>query len=215
VDTKQLSPNRSRIIAIAVCIFALLVFTLMLAVSCRKPDVPPRQVTTATPTPNPSPSPSGSLVPLSGDTPIIVKGGGSIDLEYQDDHFTGNPLTCSNCTITSLTLDQIPEKGQHPNPSPVSCSIPSPSAAFEISIETNQNNKDGITIKNIPGVGVQIIPAAGSTYDDVITECGDEKKHHSVDGEIKKINVDGQELPCNRCNGNKKRCKIELKVSYP
>jgi len=213
MDTKQLRANRTHIVAVGLGIFALLVITVMLEVSCNKPDGTPRQLT-ATPTPSPTPLGSPTEVPPGGDTPIIVKGGGSIDLDYNETLFTGTPLTCANCTITSLTLDQIPKTGDPPNPSPTPCTFPSPST--EISIETNHGNQDGITIKSTPGVGVQIIPALHSTYGDFITECGDEKKHHSVSGEIQHIRVVGVAgHECDGCNGNKKRCKIEVTVSHP
>jgi len=205
MDPIQRRANRTRLIVLGLSFFALLVITVLLGVSCNKPDTPQRPVKAS-----PSPTPSGTPTSLPfGDTPIIVKGGGSIDLEYDEAIFTGNPLTCSTCTIKSVTLDQIPDAGQKPSPSPSPCTLPSPIP--DITIET-KNNKDDITIVSIAGGGVQIKPKAGSTYDDLITECGDEKKHHAVDGEIKKIKVGNDE--CGGCTGNKKRCRIEILVQH-
>jgi hypothetical protein len=69
-----------------------------------------------------------------------------------------------------------------------------------------KDDKDNIKITSENGV--TIYPA--NTYDDLITECGDEKKHHSTNGEIKDVIVDTKP-PCGGCSN--KRCKVVITYS--
>ena len=197
--------NTTRVILASFSIFSLLVITVMIA-SCAKPDGPPGQVTgTASPTPTPTPTGSPSSLPLDGDTPIIVKGGGSIDLDFSDNVFYGTPPACSNCKITKVELEQIKDTGQPNPPSPVltPCALP---ANPSIKIKAKQA-ADDITVKTT-GTGVAIEYSAAN-YPGIVTECGDAKKHHSKDGEIEGVSINN--VPCSGCT-KWKRCKVLIHV---
>lgn len=190
----------THIVVVGLCMFAILVITVSLGGGCRRQEPSPKaQTTSPSPTPNPAETPEG-------DTPIVVKGGGSINLEFADTVFTGTPPSCTNCSVTSVTLQQIKKTGDPIDPAvdPVQCRLPSNP---EITIET-KNNSDNITVKGTANT-VQInFPAA--KYPGVITACGDEEKRHSKDGEIKKVKVNGTE--CGGCS-NMKRCKVVISVN--
>jgi|GEM_PF-6623535 len=194
----QRRANGTHILVVGLCMFALLVFTVSLGAGCRQEPSPKAQTTT------PSPSPTPKEIP-EGDTPIVVKGGGSIDLDYVDTVFTGTPPSCTNCSITRVTLQQIKGTGEpiHPPVQPVECRLPSNP---EITIET-KNNSDNVTVKGTSNSVKIDFPAA--KYPGVITACGDEEKRHSKDGEIKKVKINGTE--CGGCR-NWKRCRVVISV---
>src|SRR5215510_7290076 len=88
--------NRNHLVVVGLCIFALLVITVGLGSGCGTTPSQDARVTT-NPTPTPTPTPKESP---RGDTPIVVKGGGSIDLDFNEDVFRGTPPACTNCKIT-------------------------------------------------------------------------------------------------------------------
>ena len=196
----QRRANGTHILVVGLCMFALLVITVSLGAGCSKAPSPGAQTT------SPSPSPSPAEIPRA-DTPIVVKGGGSIDLDYVDTIFTGTPPACTNCTIKSVTLEQIKDTGQPIPPTPVLTDCPF-TGDPTILIET-RGNSDNVTVRGTSN-NVQIdFPAR--KYPGVISACGDEKKRHSKDGEIKKVKVNG--TTCGGCS-KWKRCKVVITVGF-
>lgn len=197
-------PNRTHVILASLGIFALLATTVILQASCDRPAGPPGQATT-TSTPTPTPAPSGTPTrPLDGDTPIIVKGGGSVDLDFNENVFYGTPPACTNCRITKVELEQIKDTGQPiPAPSPIPCTLP---AQPTIKILTKQN-ADDITVRSTQtGVSIEF---AEAKYPGIVTECGDAKKHHSKDAEIEGVTINN--VACTGCT-KWKRCKVLIHV---
>src|SRR5688572_7375916 len=159
----QRRANGTHILVVGLCMFALLVITVSLGGGCSKAPSPGAQTTTPSPTPTPKESPEA-------DTPIVVKGGGSIDLEFADSVFTETPPSCTNCRVTKVMLEQIKDTGQPIPPTPVLTDCPF-TGDPTILIETRRNSDD-VTVKAIANT-VQIdFPAA--KYPGVITACGDE-----------------------------------------
>jgi len=203
MDPVQRRANRTRILIGGLSLFALLFVTLLLGVSCNKPDTQ-QNPAAATPTPTPNPSLSPSSLPTSGDTPIIVKGGGSIDLDFDDNVFTGGTPSCTNCRITRVDLEQIKDKGQ-PISTPVLTPCPFTGPAT-VKILT-KGGGDNITVSTIAGPGV-VINYNSVNYPGVVTECGDPVKHHS-EGEIENVTVNDN--PCGGCT-KWKRCKVHIHI---
>jgi hypothetical protein len=200
-------PNHRNHTAVWLGILALLVIASTLIGACKTEPGPQPGVPSPSPSPQGSPGPTGSPVYLRGDTPIVVKGGGSIDLDFDDNAFTGMPKPmCANCRITKVELEQIKDTGQPIPPAPVLTQCPFTSAPT-VTVETN-GNQDDIAIKSTAG-GVEI-EFPGAQYPGVITECGDAKKHHSKNGVIKDVKVNG--TSCAGCTGNWKRCKVVIHV---
>lgn len=191
--------RRTHFVVVGLCMFALLIITVGLG-GCSQEPPRGEQVT-----PSPRPTPKPTDVP-PGDTPIIVKGGGSIDLDFDSTIFSGSPPACTNCSIESVTLEQIKETGQPIPTSPVltECRLP---ANPVVTIET-QGNADNVTITGTATTVKIDFPV--TQYPGVLNACGDPKKFHSKDGEIKKVKVNGTE--CGGCAGNAKRCKVLIKV---
>ena len=194
--------NRTHIVVVGVSIFALLVITVILGGACNRPGPAQPQ---ATGSPTPTPSPTGSPRSLDGDTPIIVKGGGSIDLDFNPDVFTGTTPSCTNCRITKVELEQIKDKGEPslPAPTPTQCTFTGPPT---VSILT-KGGAENVTVNSITG-GV-VINFNDAKYPGIVTECGDAKKHHSKDGEIEGVTVNN--VPCQGCS-KWKRCKVLIHV---
>lgn len=198
----QPRPPKTRTV-VCIGIFALTVITLGLFGACSSaPETSTRQQQPiATPSPTPLASP-----PLEAETPIVVKGGGSIDLDFDENVFPGTTPKCPDCKITTVTLLQIPPPGPIPSPSPtpVPCTF---TGDPTISVET-AGNTDDITIKGTNS-GVEIGFDSGR-YPGIITACGDARKHHSQNGVIKGVKVNNQ--PCEGCTVFR-RCKIDVTVS--
>jgi hypothetical protein len=193
--------KRTHVVLASLSIFALLAITVMLQSSCDRPGGPPGKAT-ATPTPTPTATPEKQI--LDGDTPIIVKGGGSIDLDFNPAAFYGNPPACANCRITKVELEQIKDAGQpHTTPVLTPCTLP---AQPTIKILTKQN-RDDITVRT-SGTGVSI-EYSETQYPGIVSECGDPKKHHSKDGEIEGVSINN--VPCGGCT-KWKRCKVWIHV---
>ncbi|HSB27213.1 MAG TPA: hypothetical protein VLE19_05145 [Pyrinomonadaceae bacterium] len=201
MQTARPHPPRTRSI-VWISIFALIVITLVLFGACNPtPDTSSRQ---APATASPSPSPLGSP-PIEADTPIVVKGGGSVDLDFNENIFPGATPKCATCKISSVTLEQIPPAGSPiSSPTPVQCTF---TGDPTISVET-ANGNDKVTIKGTSS-GVEIDFNA-SMYPGIITSCGDARKHHSQNGVITGVKLNGQ--GCSGCTVFK-RCKIEVTVS--
>ena len=160
--------------------------------------------------PTPTPTPQLGDTDQRGDTPIVVKGGGSIDLEFDDKIFTATAKpVCVNCKIKSVTLEPIKDTGQPiiPKPSPELCGV---GEITKVRIETKHNANDIVVMK--VDNGVEIDP--DDNYPGVISECADERKHHSRYGEIKGVKVNNSLEDCGGCT-NWKRCKIVVRVEHP
>ena len=201
MQTARPRPPRTRSI-VWISIFALIVISLVLFGACNPtPETTNRQ---APATASPSPSPVGSP-PIEADTPIVVKGGGSVDLDFNENIFPGATPTCTNCKIKEVTLTQIPPTGSPiSSPTPVQCTF---TGDPTISVETSNGN-DKVTIKGTNN-RVEIDFNAGR-YPGIITSCGDARKHHSQSGVITGVKVNGQ--GCSGCTVFK-RCKIDVTVS--
>jgi hypothetical protein len=189
----------SHIVVVGLCMFALLVITVSLGGGCSQAPSP-RSQTTTTPTPTPTPKDSPRA-----DTPIIVKGGGSIDLDFEDGVFSGTPPACTGCSISRVALQQIKDTGNPIDPpvDPVPCDF---TGDPTIKIET-RGSIDDVTVQGTSNTVQITYPAAN--YTGVISECGDEKKRHSTDGKITAVKVNG--TPCTGCT-NWKRCKVMITV---
>ena len=198
-------PNHRTHNAIWFCLLALLVIAPSLLGSC-KTEPSRNQPLSASPSPTPqgTPGPNGGSEYLRGDTPIVVKGGGSIDLDFDDNAYTGtgNP-TCVGCKITSVTLQQLPPAGQPTTSAPVPCTLTA--ADPEIKVKTAGGSHD-ITVKKVTS-GVEIA-FAKPNYPAVVNACGDEKKRHSQSGVIQQVTVNGN--TCAGCSGP--RCKVVIHV---
>ena len=196
----QPQTNRTHIVVVCLSIFALLVVVGLSGACAGRPDS-----SGATSSPSPTPTPTGSPRALDGDTPIIVKGGGSIDLDFNTDVFTGTTPSCTNCRITRVDLEQIKDKGEPIPQTPVltQCTFTGPPT---IRILT-KGGTDNVTVNSITG-GV-VIDFDAAKYPGIITECGDAKKHHSKDGEIENVTVNG--TSCGGCS-KWKRCKVSIHV---
>ena len=197
-------PNHRTPTAFWFGVLALLVIAPSLLMSCNGSGRNQRTDSSPSPQGSPTPTPEGGTQYLRGDTPIVVKGGGSIDLDFDDSAYTGtgNP-TCVGCKITSVTLEQLPPAGQPATASPVPCTLPA--ADPEIKVKTAGGTHD-ITVKKVTN-GVEVaFPKAN--YPSVVNACGDEKKRHSHAGVIQQVTVNGN--ACSGCSGP--RCKVVIHV---
>lgn len=197
-------PNHRTPTAFWFGLLALLVIAPSLLMSCNGSGRNQRTDSSPSPQASPTPTPEGGSEYLRGDTPIVVKGGGSIDLDFDDNAYTGtgNP-TCVGCKITSVTLQQIPNTGQPTTSSPVPCSLPAGDP--EIKVKTAGGSHD-ITVKKVTS-GVEVA-FAKANYPAVVNACGDEKKRHSQSGVIQQVTVNGN--TCSGCSGP--RCKVVIHV---
>jgi hypothetical protein len=197
----QTPRNRTRIVVVGLCMFALLVITVGLG-GCNGTPSQNSSVTT-NPTPTPTPPPKDSP---RGDTPIIVKGGGSIDLDFEEDAYpgSGNPL-CPGCKITSVTLQQLPPGNQPVTSVPVTCT-PSGAEITEVLIQTAGGNHD-VTVKKTTGVEIVFDKPK---YPEVVNDCGEEKKHHAHAGVIQGVKVNG--TACTTGCDRWQRCKVTIHV---
>ena len=195
--------NRTHVVVVGLCMFALLVITVSLGGGCSTTPPPAKEAQAA-----PSPTPTGSPLVPPGDTPIIVKGGGSIDLDFSETVFTGTPPACTGCSIEKVELEQIKETGQPIPPTAVltPCTY---TGDPTVTIET-QGNSDNVTVTGTSNTVKIDFPVL--KYPGVINSCGDPRKFHSKDGEIKKVKVNGTE--CGGCAGNSKRCKVLITVKF-
>ena len=199
--------------AIWLGVLALLVIASTLIGGCKKEPGPQPGVPSPSPSPQASPTgPGGTPTEVLGDTPIVVKGGGSIDLEFNETIFPGtSTAVCANCKIKSVTLEQIKDTGQPipTTPEPKICQFQGEYP--EIRIRT-KNNANDITVVGKNNGTVEI--GFGNKYPGVISECGDERKHHSNLGEIKGVSINQNPDDCEGCGNNPKRCKIVVTVGY-
>ena len=197
---EPIQPPRSRthIVVVGLCMFALLMITVSLGGGCRQEPSRGEQVA---PTPPPTPRPTEAP---PADTPIIVKGGGSIDLDFNGTIFSGTTPACTNCRIKAVELTQIKNTGEPIGTStPTQCSF---TGDPTIKIET-RGSIDDVTVKGT-STSVEIGFTAAS-YPGVVSECGDDKKYHSTDGKITGVKVNGN--ACSGCS-NWKRCKVDITV---
>ena len=198
----QPPPRRTHFVVVGLCMFALLIITVGLG-GCNGTPSQNSQVTT-NPTPTPTPPPKDSP---RGDTPIVVKGGGSIDLDFDENAYpgAGNPL-CPGCKITSVTLQQLPPGNQPIASQPVTCT-PSPNAEItEVLIETAGGNHN-VTVKKNNGVEIVF---DRRKYPAVVNDCGDEKEHHGHSGVIQGVKVNTN-TTCSGCT-QWQRCKVTIHV---
>ena len=200
MQPKQPRSKRTRILVLALSIFALLALIASFGGCNREPTNRPTPQTQASPTSSPVPEATQGT---EGDTPIVVKGGGSIDLDFDENAYTGSGNICVGCKITSVTLQQLPPPGQPSTSLPTQC--PFTGSDRKIKIETAGNND--ITVEqNTLGVEIGFDK---SKYPAVVNACGDEKKHHSHPGVIQHVKLNGTE--CTVCS-TPQRCKVVIHV---
>jgi hypothetical protein len=198
--------KRTRILVLSLSIFVLLALIASFGGCNREPVNRLTPQAQASPTPTPQGTPPTKT---DGDTPIVVKGGGSIDLDFDEAIFAGAIPTCTTCKITSVELEQIRDKGQSIPQTPIFTQClptPLPNPIPQIKVQTlfgiaNVNITSGIS-------GVTIDFSEGS-YPGVIDQCGDPRKHHS---EATIIGVKVGDKTCEGCT-KWKRCKVIIKYS--
>jgi len=206
MQPKQPRAKRTRIIVLSLSIFVLLALIANLGGCSKEPASRPTPQALASPTPTPKPE---GTPKIDGDTPIVVKGGGSIDLDFDDRYFTGSPIKCAGCTITSVELEQIEDTGKPiPSSSTFTQCLPTPlpSPIPPITVKTFFGIAD-LAITSDDGVTIEF---KEKDYPGVINHCGDPKKHHSQHGRITGVKV-GDDT-CKGCT-TWKRCKVIIKYS--
>jgi hypothetical protein len=202
MQPKQPRTKRTHLVVGYISIFALFALIASLG-GCNKTPVDHTERGPA----SASPKPTGTPESGKADTPIVVKGGGSIDLDFDDNAYSNTPNpVCMGCRITKVELEQIRETGQPIPQNPVITQCPFQSAPT-VAIETAGHQAD-ISVNSING-GVQIA-FIDAQYPGVITECGDAKKHHSRTGVIQDVKVNN--VSCEGCRGNPHRCRVVIHV---
>ena len=204
MEPKQPPANRNHIFVVGLCMFALLIITVGLG-GCNGTPSQNSSVTT-NPTPTPTPPPKDSP---RGDTPIVVKGGGSVDLDFDENAYpgAGNPV-CPGCKITSVTLQQLPPGNQPVTSAPVACTPTGGGEITEVLIDTAGGaDNHNVTVKKTTGVEIVF---NRDKYKEVVNDCGEERKHHAHAGVIQGVKVNG--TACTTGCDRWQRCKVTIHV---
>jgi len=188
--------------ALFIAMLTLFVITAVLNTSCNK-DQNPRSDAVQQPGASPSPSarPSGTP-PIREDTIIVIKGGGSVDLDFDEKVFVSDgsahpKYVCAKCDYTEL------EVGPVSGPFGPPCKIANQNSSMHI--DAGGGNKD-IRIKRNPAHGL-VIDFDNTEY--ILTGT---KPHHGAHGHLKKIDVNPS-LSC-QCPTTGE-CEIHIRADHP
>jgi len=188
-------------IARFLAILTLFAITAVLNTSCNK-DQNPRSDAVQQPSPSPSARPSGTP-PVREDTIIVIKGGGSVDVNFDEKVFRSDgaahpKYVCATCDYTEL------EVGPVSGPFGPPCKIANQNSSMHI--DAGGGNKD-IKIKRNPAHGLEI------DFDNTEYILTGTKPHHSANGHLKKIKVDPSSLSC-QCPTTVE-CEIHIRTNHP
>jgi len=181
-------------------LLTLFVIAVVLNTSCNK-DQNPRSDAVQQPAASPSPSarPSGSP-PTKEETIIVIKGGGSVYLNFDEKVFLSDGATkpkyvCATCDYTIL------EVGPLGGPFGPPCKIANQNSSMHI--DAGGGNKD-IKIKRTHGLEID--------FDTQEYAQNGANGHHSAHGHLKKIDVNPS-LSC-QCPTTGE-CEIHIRANHP
>ena len=162
--------------------FALLTLCVMAAIltsSCNKDQNSRREAIQPAASPRPSPNPSVKPKP-EGETIIVIKGGGSVDVDFDKTYYVSNGATNPLMCVRNATIMEF-EAGAANSPGPFTpCTISNQNSAITIDAGGGKKN---IKIKRNSAHGLQI-EFYKSEYQDTTGT-----KHHSPNAHLKKITV--------------------------